>query len=91
MFATGSELGELLGPAENSTVAIIDCTHVTFLDSSALECLLRLRNRMAVARGGGEVRVAGANEALTRLFSVTGLDRVFGMYPSVEHAAAAPA
>ena len=85
------DLGILLSSAENSAVAIIDCTDVTFLDSSALECLLRLRNRMTVAGGGGEIRVAGANEALARLFSVTGLDRVFKMYPTVERAITAPA
>ena len=85
------DLTALLAPAEESTIAVIDCTDVTFFDSSALECLLRLRNRMAVRHGTGEVRVVGANDSLVRLFSVTGLDRIFSMYANVEQAAAVTA
>lgn len=74
----------------NSKTSILDLTNVTHLESGALGALLRLRNRVLLTHGNADVRIAGANSRLARIFSLTGLDKIFRMYPTLEEAMAIP-
>lgn len=63
---------------------IIDCGELRFLGSSGLAVLLELRGR--VESIGGSLRLARLLPAVSRVFQVTELDKVFEIYPSVESA-----
>jgi anti-sigma B factor antagonist len=69
-----------------SMILIVDLTHVEFLDSTGLGVLVgalkRLRNL------GGTFCVVCDQERLLKIFRITGLDRVFTIYDSVEIASA---
>lgn len=66
---------------------VVDLTGVGFCDSSGLSVLVRIRNRLAEL--GGTVALAAASPIVQRVLEVSGLDEIFGMYPSVEAARAA--
>jgi len=68
---------------------VLDLTDLDFIDSTGLGVLVGALRR--VRAGGGDVRVAAAQPGIARVFSVTGLDRVFGLYPSVDDAMQAAA
>ena len=63
---------------------VLDLAGLDFIDSTGLGVLVGALRR--VRAGGGDVRVAAAQPGIARVFSVTGLDRVFGVYPTVEDA-----
>lgn len=63
---------------------LIDCADLLFLGSSGLAVLLDLRARLEDT--GGRLRLAGLRPAVSRVFQVTELDKVFDIYPSVESA-----
>ena len=67
---------------------ILDLTRLDFIDSTGLGVLVGTLRR--VRGGGGEMRIAGAPPGIERVFSVTGLDRVFQLASSVEEAAGEP-
>jgi stage II sporulation protein AA (anti-sigma F factor antagonist) len=69
-------LSELLRPAEDADDAIIDLSGVTYLDSTALTCLIHVKNRL-IQRGGGKVYLAGLRPQVRRIFEITHLDRIF--------------
>jgi len=60
----------------------LDMSDVSFMDSSSLgmlvTCLKRVRER------DGRLVLAGVNGSPQKVFTLTGLDRVFDMVPSVE-------
>jgi anti-sigma B factor antagonist len=68
---------------------VVDLTGVGFCDSSGLSVLVRVRNRLTEL--GGSVTLAAATPIVQRVLEVSGLDEIFGMYPSVEAARAAAA
>ena len=78
------KLRDALAQAESADVAIIDMTGVTFLDSAALGVLIGFKKRMAERKA--TVRVVLISLQLRRLFEITGLDRVFEIFPSLEAA-----
>jgi len=63
---------------------VLDLAGLDFIDSTGLGVLVGALRR--VRAGGGDLRVAAAPPGIARVFSVTGLDRVFGVYPTVEDA-----
>jgi anti-sigma B factor antagonist len=63
---------------------VLDLAALDFIDSTGLGVLVGALRR--VRAGGGEMRVAAAQPGIARVFSVTGLDRVFGLYPTVDEA-----
>ena len=63
---------------------IIDLSGLDFIDSTGLGVLVGTLRRVRAT--GGDVRLAGASTSTARVFSVTGLDRVFGLYPTVDAA-----
>jgi len=68
------------------TGLIVDLTNVEFLDSTGLGVLVGALKRL---RGvGGTFGVVCDQERLLKIFRITGLDRVFTIYDSVDAAAA---
>jgi anti-sigma B factor antagonist len=65
---------------------VVDMEKVEFLDSTGLGVLVGALKRL---RGvGGELFLACGQERLLKIFRITGLDRVFTMFGSVEAATA---
>ncbi len=72
---------------------VLDLEAVDFLDSTGLGVLIGVLRRVGAV--GGELRVVCSTPRIVDLFTVTGLDRVFDLRPSLadaladgEHAAA---
>jgi len=63
---------------------VLDLSGLDFIDSTGLGVLVGALRR--VRAGGGDLRVAAPQPGIARVFSVTGLDRVFGVFPSVDDA-----
>ena len=68
--------------AGSPSAVVVDLTATTFLDSTGLSLLLRLRERL------GETPLLLVSESLpvTRLFEITALDRRFKIVPSLSDA-----
>ena len=54
---------------------VVDLSHTTFLDSTALGTLISARRRVHARNGSFEI--VCSNERLLRIFQVTSLDKVF--------------
>lgn len=80
--ALRQELDQLL--AEGSTTVIVDLSGVGFLDSTGLGALVAARANAAEA--GGDLPVVCEHERVLKLFTITGLDGVFDIHPSVDDA-----
>ncbi len=66
---------------------VLDLTKVSFLDSTGLGVLV---GRLKLARSrGGHLRLVGADDRVLKVFSITGLDKVFEIHPSIDDALAA--
>ena len=63
---------------------IIDLSGVDFMDSSGLGALV---SGWQLTRDEGEFRIAGASSIVRRVLSITGMEEVFTLYPTVEEAA----
>ena len=55
----------------------VDCAGVTFMDSSGIAVLLRLRQRMEAL--GGDLRVVGLREQPGRVLRAAGLERILSI------------
>ena len=65
---------------------VVDLGRVEFLDSTGLGVLVGALKRLRGA--GGELFLVCGQERLLKIFRITGLDRVFTLYPTVEAATA---
>lgn len=63
---------------------VVDLGRVEFLDSTGLGVLVGALKRLRVV--DGELLLVCAQERLLKIFRITGLDRVFSLYDSVESA-----
>lgn len=70
--------------ASRGEVIVVDLTDVAFFDSTALALVLEARRRVR-GRGGDLVLVVDGLEA-TRVFTISGLDRIFTMTATLEEA-----
>jgi anti-sigma B factor antagonist len=69
------------------TDLVVDLTEVSFLDSTGLGVLV---GRLKLARTrGGSMRLVGTDDRVLKVFSITGLDKVFEIHADVESALAA--
>ncbi len=80
-LARKDDLCKELEPAEKTSEATIDFSDVKFIDSTAINCLLRLKKRMLEHSGSAVVRLIGVSARLERLFDITGLSKVFEIVP----------
>ncbi len=61
---------------------VIDCTDTGYIDSSGLGALVTMARK--AREHGGELRLAGLNDDLRSLFSLTKLDTLFVIGTSVD-------
>lgn len=66
---------------------IVDLTEVEYLDSTGLGTLIGSLKRTREAKT--RLSIVGMNARLRRLFDITGIDKIFLIYDSVEQAVAA--
>jgi len=60
---------------------VVDLGRVTFLDSTGLGVLV---GRLKMVRSqGGRMRIVGATDRVLKVFTITGLDRVLEMFPTL--------
>jgi anti-sigma B factor antagonist len=69
---------------DGSRKLVISLEEVGFMDSSGLSALVSSYKRMQDAEG--ELSIVCRDRAVLRVFTVTGLDRVFRIHPSLEEA-----
>ena len=75
----------VLGTIGKSHLAVIlECKDVVYMDSAALEMLLRLQD--AVNERGSMVKLVGLNDLCRDIMIVTRLINQFNVYPSVQEA-----
>lgn len=67
--------------------AIFDATSLDYVDSAAIGTLVACLT--SVKKTGGDLRIAGANARILRLFSMTGVDKLLPVYGTVAEAAIA--
>ena len=73
--------------AEGHVRLVVDLDEVTFLDSTGLGVLVgRLK---LVRNASGWRRIVCSSDRILRVFRITGLDKVFGIHPSLDEALAA--
>ena len=66
---------------------VFDITALDYADSSGIGTLVACLTH--IRKAGGELRMAGANARMLRLFQMTGVDSLMSMYPTVAAATAA--
>ena len=89
VFTAPALRSKIISLVEEGTKAlIVDLNHVEFLDSTGLGVLVGALKRL---RGvGGEFALVCDQERVLKIFRITGLDRVFTLYNSIESATAGP-
>ncbi|NRQ49154.1 STAS domain-containing protein [Aeromicrobium stalagmiti] len=71
--------------ADPTSKLVIDLSDVEFMDSSGLGALV---SGWQMTRDEGDFRLAGANPAVHRVLTITGMEDVFQVFGSVEDATA---
>jgi anti-anti-sigma factor len=66
---------------------VLDATALQYIDSAGIGALVSALSN--VKKAGGELRLAGASERISRLFTMTGVDKLLSVYPTVAEAASA--
>lgn len=65
---------------------VADLSGVDFMDSTGLSVIVA--TVAALREHGGELRVVSTSDRITRVFTLTGVDRQVGMFATVEEAVA---
>lgn len=74
--------------AQGASLVIADMTATTFCDSAGVSALVRVARRAAA--GGSRLWLAAGTPAVTRVLTLTGVDKLIEIYPSVAAALADP-
>ena len=77
--AVGEELLAVLN--QSTALLVADMTSTNFCDSSGVSALVRVFRR--AASSGQAMRLAVSMPAVQRVLSITGVDRLVNVYPSV--------
>lgn len=85
-FSRKADIEATLAQADSVDIAVVDLSEVSYIDSSCLSSLAVLKKRMQENGTAAILRIAGANESLSRIFQICGLDKSFEMCASVEQA-----
>jgi anti-sigma B factor antagonist len=80
--AVGDQLQAALLPGAD--VIIADMTRTVFCDSSGIRCLLITRDRAAANQS--ELRIVVESPPVLRTLTITGVDQVLAIYPSLQAA-----
>ena len=88
-FATGPELRRCITEtlAAGDVSLVVDLVGVDFIESTGLGALIGGRRRAQALNGS--LSLVCAEEQLLRVFEITGLDKVFDIYATVDEAVAA--
>jgi anti-sigma B factor antagonist len=73
--------------AQGATNVIVDFSNTTFIDSTTLGVLVGGVKRLRT--NDGQLTLVCSDRNITKIFEITGLDRVFSIYGSREEAVAA--
>ena len=77
-LASAEEFLSAVGDAaETATALLFDLGGVTFMDSTGLGALIKVRNQ--VIDRGGELRLTATSAAVERVLDLTGMSEVFGV------------
>lgn len=74
----------LIEAAGDGGTVVVDMHKVGFIDSSGLGVLVGALRR--VRENGGDLRIVCGQDSVVKIFRITGLDRVFPMFASVDEA-----
>lgn len=75
--------------AAGRTHLVVDLEGVSFMDSTGLGVLV---GRLKLVRAqNGSLRLVCSSERILKVFAITGLDKVFQIFPTVDEAVTAPA
>lgn len=90
-YATGPALREKLTDVmlSGAVNVVVDLAEVDFMESTGLGVLIGGRRRALAL--DGSLSLARPQEHVLKVFTITGLDRVFRVFDSVEEATASPA
>ncbi|BBL79172.1 anti-sigma factor antagonist [Rubrobacter xylanophilus] len=77
-------LEEAAASAGQSRMVVVDMSGLEFMDSSGVSALLAATR--GFMGGGGRVRLVVRDSPVQRTLRVTGLDRIFPIYPDVRSA-----
>ncbi len=72
--------------AQGGKEVVIDFSNTTFIDSTTLGVLVGGVKRLRT--NGGQLSLVCADRNITKIFEITGLDRVFTIYPTRDEAVA---
>jgi anti-sigma B factor antagonist len=72
---------------DGGRLLVVDLADVSFMDSSGLSVLVAGFKGMREA--GGRMAVVCPSVSIAKIFSITGLDRVFSIHPSLHEAVSA--
>ena len=67
-----------------SSLVIVNLTQVRYMDSTGLGVLISAMKR--IRENSGTIVLSGLNSHLTKIFEITGLRRVFEVYPTDQDA-----
>ncbi len=67
------------------TCLVFDLSSLDYADSSGIGAIVAALT--AIRKGGGDLRMAGVNPRIRRLFKMTGVDQLLSVYPTVAEAA----
>lgn len=82
---TGGALRDALDPADEPRPhAVLDLRHVSFMDSSGLNILLRAHHSHTTA--GGWLRLAAVQPVVMRILQLVGVDTLIDICETVEEA-----
>jgi anti-sigma B factor antagonist len=70
----------------DADIVVVDLTRVSFMDAAALGCLVGLKKRLRARDRLGIVRIVTPNRRIQRLFHITGLNKIFNLFQSIEDA-----
>ena len=89
-LATAPQLATQLAALDLSRPVIVDLSAVTFIDSSGLNALVQLRQKMQATSTPSRLGVVVSRPSTRRIFEVTGLSEVFALFDTAAEALAAP-
>lgn len=70
-------LSAILLPGESADDVIIDMTNTTYIDSSALRCLMHLKRQLMKRSGDSTIHLIGVHPNIRKVFAITQLDSLF--------------
>ena len=65
----------------SSAVVVVDMSSTEYCDSTGLNTLVRAQKK--VSDDGGELRLVVRTSAVQRMLAVTGVEKLFGVYPTL--------